>query len=74
MRYNEYCMEIHTNIPIKNFTTMRLGGNARFMVDIFKAEDLVTICKNAKMQNLPIFIIGGGSNLIARDEGYNGIY
>lgn len=66
-------MEIHTNIPIKNFTTMKLGGNARFMADVFKAEDLVTICKNARMQNLPVFIMGGGSNLIARDEDYNGI-
>lgn len=66
-------MEIHTNIPIKNFTTMRLGGRARFMTDIFKTEDIAKICQNAKIQNLPIFIMGGGSNLIARDEGYNGI-
>jgi UDP-N-acetylmuramate dehydrogenase len=66
-------MEIHTNIPIKNFTTMRLGGKARFMTDIFKTEDIAKIFQNAKAQNLPIFIMGGGSNLIARDEGYNGI-
>ncbi len=52
---------------------MRLGGQARFMTDIFKVEDIANICKNAKSQNLPIFIMGDGSNLIARDEGYNGI-
>lgn len=52
---------------------MRLGGQARFMTDIFKVEDVANICKNAKSQNLPIFIMGDGSNLIARDEGYNGI-
>ncbi len=52
---------------------MQLGGRARFMTDIFKTEDIAKICQNAKTQNLPIFIMGGGSNLIARDEGYNGI-
>ncbi len=66
-------MEIHTNVPIKNYTTMRLGGNARFMAEIFKAEDIPIICRNSKSQNIPIFILGSGSNVIGRDEGYNGI-
>jgi UDP-N-acetylmuramate dehydrogenase len=52
---------------------MRLGGNARFMTDIFNIEDIAKICQNAKKQNLSIFVMGDGSNLIARDEGYDGI-
>lgn len=66
-------MEIHTNIPLKNYLTMQLGGNARFMVDAHTPEDIAAICRNAKSQNLPIFILGGGSNIIARDEGFDGI-
>ncbi|MEI6228844.1 MAG: UDP-N-acetylmuramate dehydrogenase [Candidatus Saccharibacteria bacterium] len=66
-------MEIKTNIPLKDYTTMRIGGNARFMAEILTPTDVATICKNAKSQNLPIFVIGGGSNLIAHDEGFNGI-
>jgi len=66
-------MDIHTNIPLKNFTTMKLGGNARFMVEVRTNEEVATICKNAKSKSLPIFIIGGGSNVIARDEGFSGI-
>ncbi|MEI6054343.1 MAG: UDP-N-acetylmuramate dehydrogenase [Candidatus Saccharibacteria bacterium] len=66
-------MEIKTNIPFKEITTMRLGGNARFVAEIEKAEDAATVCKNAKSQNLPIFVIGDGSNLIAKDTGFNGI-
>ena len=66
-------MEIHTNISLKNYTTMKIGGYARFMTDVTKIEDLKTICDNAKSQNLPIFIIGGGSNVIASDEGFSGI-
>lgn len=52
---------------------MRLGGNARFMTDIHSTEDLAEACRNAKKTNIAIFILGGGSNVIARDEGFNGI-
>lgn len=66
-------MEIHTNIPLKNYTTMRLGGNARFMTEAHTPEDIASIYQNAKTQNLPIFILGGGSNIVVRDEGFAGI-
>lgn len=66
-------MDIHTNIPLKNYTTMKLGGNARFMTEAHTPEEIREVCHNAKSQNLPIFILGGGSNVIVRDEGFNGI-
>lgn len=66
-------MDIHTNIPLKNYTTMRLGGNARFMTEVRTAEDAGEVIRNAKAQNLPTFILGGGSNTIVRDEGFDGI-
>lgn len=66
-------MDIHTNIPLKNFTTMKLGGNARFMTEVHTPEDVVTVYHNAKAQSLPVFIVGGGSNVIAKDEGFAGI-
>ncbi|MEP6710726.1 MAG: UDP-N-acetylmuramate dehydrogenase [Candidatus Saccharibacteria bacterium] len=66
-------MDIHTNIPLKNYTTMRLGGPARFMGEAFSADDVAEIYHNAKAQNLPVFILGGGSNVVAHDDGYSGI-
>ncbi len=66
-------MDIHTDIPLKNYTTMRLGGNARFMVDVHTPNDVATICKRAQEQNLPIFVLGGGSNTLVHDEGFAGI-
>lgn len=66
-------MDIHTNIPLKNFTTMKLGGPARFMVDVRTTDELVTVYRNARSKNLPIFILGGGSNVIAKDEGFPGL-
>lgn len=66
-------MDIHTNIPLKNYTTMRLGGPARFMTDVHTPEEAAEVCQRAKDQNLPIFILGGGSNVLAHDEGFDGI-
>lgn len=66
-------MDVHTNIPLRNYTTMRLGGPARFMTDVHTPAEVQEICHNAKSQNLPIFVLGGGSNVIVRDDGFNGI-
>lgn len=52
---------------------MRLGGNARFMAEFHSVEDLQKLIEQAKKHNLPIFILGGGSNTIVRDEGYAGV-
>lgn len=52
---------------------MKIGGNARFMTDVHTPEEIATVYNNAKKQSLPIFVIGGGSNVIAKDEGFNGI-
>jgi len=66
-------MDIHTNIPLKNYLTMKLGGNARFMANAATPEDVEKLYKNAKKQNIPVVMIGGGSNLLARDEGFAGM-
>lgn len=66
-------MDVHTNRPLKNFTTMKLGGPARFMADANSIDDMIEICRNSAKQQLNILILGGGSNLIARDEGFDGI-
>lgn len=66
-------MDIHTNIPLQNYLTMKLGGPARFMTTATTPEELASVCRNARSQSLPFFILGGGSNVIARDELYNGI-
>ncbi len=66
-------MDVHTNIPLKNYVSMRLGGPARFMTDVSSAEDLQIACRNAKEQKLPLYILGGGSNTIVHDDGFNGL-
>lgn len=52
---------------------MKLGGNARFMMNINSADDIDGIVGQAIEHNLPIFVLGGGSNTIVHDEGFAGI-
>lgn len=66
-------MDIHTNIPLKNFTTMKIGGPARFFTEVRTAEEVQAVYQNAKSKQIPVFVLGGGSNLIVRDEGFNGL-
>lgn len=66
-------MDIHTNIPLKNYVTMHIGGNARFMTDVHTVEELQSVCKRAQEQNLTHYVLGGGSNTLVPDEGFDGI-
>ena len=66
-------MDVHTQISLKNYTTMKLGGAARFMTDAHTADDVASLYRHASQQQLAVFVLGGGSNIIARDEGFNGI-
>ena len=66
-------MDIHTNIPLKNVTTMKIGGPARFFAEARTPQEVQTLYQNAGSKQIPVFIIGGGSNVIAHDEGYPGL-
>lgn len=66
-------MDVRTNVSLKDFTTMKIGGNARFFSDVHTQESIAAIYKNATAQGLPVFVLGGGSNVIANDKGYDGI-
>jgi len=43
------------------------------MTEVHTPDEVATVCRNAKSKNLPIFVLGGGSNVVAKDEGFNGI-
>jgi UDP-N-acetylmuramate dehydrogenase len=66
-------MNIQTNISFKNLTTMKLGGNALFVTEAHTTDEVAEACHYAKSQQLPVFILGSGSNVIAKDEGFSGI-
>src|SRR2546430_1345056 len=66
-------MEIQTNIPLGPYSTMRLGGPTKFLATATTRDELVQLVEHAKSQNLPFFVMGGGSNIVIRDEGFAGL-
>ncbi|MBP9760422.1 MAG: UDP-N-acetylmuramate dehydrogenase [Candidatus Pacebacteria bacterium] len=66
-------MDIHENVSLAEFTTLRLGGPARFFVSVHSLEELREALAYAHTHTLPIFILGGGSNTLFSDDGWKGI-
>ncbi len=58
-------MKISENVPLKNLTTMRTAGVARYVTDIFSREDARAAAKFAREKSLPWFVLSGGSNVLA---------
>jgi len=59
--------------PLKNHTTFRIGGPAKFFIEPSDCQDLKQILAFAKKNHLRIFLLGAGSNILASDEGIEGI-
>lgn len=59
-------------MPLKDLTTMRLGGPAKFVIEIEEPDDIVEAFDFVHEHNLPFFILGGGANTLGHDEGFDG--
>lgn len=61
------------DVLLSNLTTIKLGGKAKFFYECKSIEDLKECLIFARSESIPVQVIGGGSNIIFPDEGFNGI-
>ncbi|MFH0779787.1 MAG: UDP-N-acetylmuramate dehydrogenase [Parcubacteria group bacterium] len=61
------------NEPLKNHTTFKIGGPARFFVRVNNKQDLLKSLKAAHELHLPFLLLGGGSNVLINDKGFDGL-
>ncbi len=66
-------MLIQENIALAPFTTLRVGGPARYFVEARTTEEVHEAVSYARTNHLPLFILGGGSNLVVADAGWPGL-
>ncbi|MBR3353130.1 UDP-N-acetylmuramate dehydrogenase [Candidatus Saccharibacteria bacterium] len=66
-------MKIKENVLISTLTTMRLGGPARYVIEVESPEEVPAAYDFARDHHLPTFILGGGANTIGHDEGFDGV-
>lgn len=71
--FSKYMIKILENILLKDYTTIKLGGPARYFTECSTITELREAVRFAKSKGLRIFILGGGSNVVFDDEGFDGI-
>ncbi|MCX6722144.1 MAG: UDP-N-acetylmuramate dehydrogenase [Candidatus Staskawiczbacteria bacterium] len=61
------------NVLLAKYTTYKIGGPAKYFFVAKTKEDLMNAIKIAKEAKLPVFILGGGSNLLISEKGFKGL-
>lgn len=65
--------KIKYNEEMKNYTSFKIGGPAECLIKIDNTEDLKEILKLAQEKQIPLTILGNGSNVLISDKGIEGI-
>jgi len=60
-------------VPLAPYTTLSVGGPARFFCEAETEAEIVEAVQFARDSNLPFFVLGGGSNLLVSDSGFDGV-
>ncbi|MGB6634005.1 MAG: FAD-binding protein, partial [Terriglobales bacterium] len=66
-------MTIQENVPLAPLTTLEVGGAARYFAELRREDDVREAVQFAKTRDLPLFVLGGGSNLVIADSGWPGL-
>lgn len=64
---------IEENRELAPLTTLKVGGAARFFVEAKTESEIVEAVRWARENDLPLFILGGGSNVLISDAGFDGL-
>ena len=61
------------NEPMSMHTSFKTGGKVDYFVKAYSVEEIKCILKVSKENNIPLFVLGNGTNLLVKDEGFRGI-
>lgn len=68
-------LEVHENFPMAARTTYKVGGSARLFVEVISQDQLLevaAIC--SRRPNMPVVVLGRGSNTLVSDAGFRGLF
>jgi UDP-N-acetylmuramate dehydrogenase len=66
-------MVITENVPLGPLTTLRVGGPARYFIEAQTIAEVTQAVDFSRSKSLPLFVLGGGSNLVISDKGWPGL-
>ncbi len=71
--YNISLMRILEDVPLSLYTTFRLGGPAKYLIECYNVEDVRNAIRFALDKSLPVLPLGAGSDILVSDKGFNGV-
>lgn len=66
-------LQAQEQVPLAPYTTLQVGGAARYFLEVVNEEQVEEAVAFASERSLPLFILGGGSNLLVSDAGFAGV-
>jgi UDP-N-acetylmuramate dehydrogenase len=66
-------MNVTENVPLAPLTTLKVGGPARYFVEATTIAEVSEAVQFSQSRSLPLFVLGGGSNLVISDAGWPGL-
>ena len=66
-------IQVRENVPLAPLTTLGVGGPARFFVTAVRTREVERAVAFARTRKLPLFVLGGGSNIVIADHGFDGL-
>jgi UDP-N-acetylmuramate dehydrogenase len=66
-------LQLQEFIALAPYTTLGVGGPARFFCEVHSEAEIEQATQFARDRNLPLFVLGGGSNLLVSDAGFDGV-
>lgn len=69
----QYASKIREGVSLSSFSTWRIGGKAKFFFEADDREQLRAAVGYVERRGLSFFILGGGSNILASDKGFDGL-
>ncbi len=70
---DKYNLKTEFDVPLKEYTSFKIGGRADVMVTVNDEEALRAAVLFSEENALPMFILGGGTNILVSDEGFRGL-
>ena len=66
-------MNFQENVLLKNYSNYKIGGPAKLFVEVGSTEELKKVLREIQNTNEKIFILGGGTNILISDKGFDGL-
>lgn len=66
-------VQVQFNAPLAQLTTMKVGGNAEYLATAGDTAQMIRLVRWARANDIPWFVIGGGSNMLIADGGIRGL-